>query len=490
MKKVKRIKTESYNQQKVGFFRFEKIIKNKYLVTNDIGEFIILKEAEFDKLVKGTITAKDSLYVSLQEMGIIRDNINFSNLISKYRKKNAFLNFGPTLHIVVMTLRCNMKCVYCHASSVGEKEKGYDLNKQNSKKTADLILKAPGEKLAIEFQGGEPLLNWEVFKFFVEYVEKKSSVIGKRIEFRLVSNFSLLDSAKLKYLCKHNVGICTSLDGPENVHNANRVWIKGNNYSEVISWIKKSRKLYSENNKFHPGAVATATKLSLEHPKEIIDEYIKQGFDSIFIRMMNPFGLAKKVWKEIGYSMDEYWEFYKELLDYVIEFGLKNPNKIFTERNLTMALLKILKGEDPNFSECRSPCGGGIGQILYNYDGKVFTCDEGRMIGDDTFCIGHVQKNSYDEIVLNPTVRKMCIASTMEGLACDQCVFKPYCGVCPIYNYEEFGNIFGQLPMNKRCEYMKNFFEYIFQKIEQPKNRKLFEKWAEIELDKMHKTGR
>ena len=28
--------------------------------------------------------------------------------------------------------------------------------------------------------------------------------------------------------------------------------------------------------------------------------------------------------------------------------------------------------------QLRSPCGAGIGQLLYNYDGKVYTCDEGR----------------------------------------------------------------------------------------------------------------
>jgi His-Xaa-Ser system radical SAM maturase HxsB len=485
MKENKKIKLGNYNQKKVGFFRFDKIFKNKYLVTNDMGEFVILKEAEFDKLVGGTIAEKNSLYPIFQEMGIIRDNINFSDLISKYRKRNSFLHVGPTLHIVVMTLRCNMKCVYCHASSRGEKEKGYDLSKKNAKKAADIILKAPGKRLAIEFQGGEPLLNWNVLKFFIEYVEKKSPALGKKIEFRLVSNFSILDDAKLKYLCKHNIGICTSLDGPENVHNVNRIWTQGNSYKNVIAWVKKARKLYDKEKKFHPGAILTVTRHSLGYPEEIVDEYIEQGFENIFVRIMNQFGFAKKVWKEVGYSMDEYWKFYQKLLDHVIDYGTKHPKNIFVEKNLLMALLKILSGEDPNYSECRSPCGGGTGQLLYNYDGKVFTCDEGRMIGEDTFCIGDVQKNSYEEIISNSTVKKICVASTLEGLACDQCVFKPYCGVCPIYNYEEFGNIFGQLPSNKRCQYIKNFFGYIFQKMEQPGVRELFEKWVQIEQEKM-----
>lgn len=475
---------DKYNPKKVGFFRFGKMGKDKVLITNDIGEFCVLKEDQFNKLVQGKITEKDSTYPDLQAMGIIRESINFSDIIAKYQKKNAFLRVGPTLHIVVMTLRCNFKCVYCHASSKGEDEKGYDLSKEDAKKTVDIILNAPEKRLAIEFQGGEPMLNWEVLKFFIEYAEKKSKVIGKTIEFRLVSNFSVIDEKKLEYLCKHNVSMCTSLDGPENVHNINRIWTEGNTYKSVSLWLKKVKRLYKRENKFYPGAILTTTRHSLKYPKEIVDEYIAQGFDSIFVRMMSPFGFAKKVWEKVGYSLDEYWEFSKKLFDYIIDYGIKNPDKIFTERNLLMALIKILEGEDPNFADCRSPCGGGIGQLLYNYDGKVYTCDEGRMIGEDTFCIGDVRKNSYTEIVTHATVKKVCIASTLEVLACDKCVFKPYCGVCPIYNYEKFGNIFGQLPLNERCRYMKNFFSYIFQKLEQEEARGLFERWIEKEKEK------
>jgi uncharacterized protein len=479
--------TSRYNQQKVGFFRFGRIGKDAFLITNDVGEFCILKTAEFNKLVRGGITEKDPSYPDLQEMGVIRDHINFPSIISKYQKKNLFLNAGPTLHIVVMTLRCNFKCVYCQTSSKGENEKGYDLSKGNAKRTVDVILSAPSKRLAIEFQGGEPMLNWDVLRFFIEYAEKRSKILGKEIEFRLVSNFSMMNEKRLAYLCKHNVSLCTSLDGPESVHNTNRIWIKGNSYKIAGSWLRKVRRLYKRENRFYPGAILTVTRHSLRYPKEIVDEYIKQGFDSIFVRMMSPFGFAKRVWEQVGYSIDEYWEFSEKVFDYIIEYGIKHPKVIFTERNLLMALLKILEGEDPNFAECRSPCGGGIGQLLYNYDGKVYTCDEGRMIGEDTFCIGDIRKNSYAEIVTHPTVKKVCIASTLEGLACDQCVFKPFCGVCPIYNYEKFGNIFGQLPLNERCWYMKKFFTYIFERIEQEEVRELFKRWIEKEKEKIQR---
>jgi hypothetical protein len=38
----------------------------------------------------------------------------------------------------------------------------------------------------------------------------------------------------------------------------------------------------------------TTTQLSLQHPKEIIDEYVRQSFHTIFLRPISPYGFAVK----------------------------------------------------------------------------------------------------------------------------------------------------------------------------------------------------
>ena len=43
------------------------------------------------------------------------------------------------------------------------------------------------------------------------------------------------------------------------------------------------------------------------------------------------------------------------------------------------------------YVDLRSPAGIGLGALVYNYDGKVFASDEGRMLaemGDRTFELG------------------------------------------------------------------------------------------------------
>ena len=313
MIEIKPPKTE-INPLKVGFCRFRKLKDNKYLLTNDLGEYVILKPKEFKNFLNGKIKETSPLYPILQEQGLIRDKMDFSALISEYQQKNLFLWQGPSLHIIVVTLRCDHKCVYCQASSRGLNEQGCDLDIESAKKIVDVIFKSPSKSLAIEFQGGEPLLNWPVVKFIVEYSREKNKTEKKNLELRLVSNFSLMDKEKLDFLAKNHVTLCTSLDGPEKLHNKNRIWLQGNSYQQTVKWLEKARKIYKTKleNKFRPGAVVTVSRFSLKYPKEIVNEYLKQGIEAIFVRPMTPLGMAKEKWQAIGYTAEEYLKFYKD----------------------------------------------------------------------------------------------------------------------------------------------------------------------------------
>jgi len=92
------------------------------------------------------------------------------------------------------------------------------------------------------------------------------------------------------------------------------------------------------------------------------------------------------------------------------------------------------------------------------------------MMNDESFRLGNVSENIYKEIVSNPIVRTMCMASCLDGLPhCNDCVYKSYCGVCPIYNYSEQGNIFGQMPNNERCQINMAILDLLFERLENKK---------------------
>jgi radical SAM protein with 4Fe4S-binding SPASM domain len=181
----------------------------------------------------------------------------------------------------------------------------------------------------------------------------------------------------------------------------------------------------------------------------------------------------------LKYSWGDFVRFYKKALDYILQVNLNG--KFFYERTASIFLTKILSDCDPNFLDIRSPCGAGIGQIAYNYNGDVYTCDEGRMlsrIGDESFRIGNVKVDNYSNIISHPTVKAMCIASCLDNLpGCSECVYKPYCGVCPLVNYAERGNIFIQPLNSKKCRIQTGILDYLFEKIKIDTYRKVFESW-------------
>ncbi|MCX5711914.1 MAG: SPASM domain-containing protein, partial [Candidatus Omnitrophica bacterium] len=257
---------------------------------------------------------------------------------------------------------------------------------------------------------------------------------------------------------------------------------QGNSYKNTVNWIKKIQKKIAKSKAYDykMNALTTITQFSLPYYKQIVDEFVGLGFDGIHLRPVTPFGLyneseRKRIWP----SSSAFLEFYKKALKYIIDLNLKGKN--FYERSAKIFLAKILTEEDPNFLDTRSPCGAGIGQLAYNYNGDVYSCDEGRMlavIGDETFKVGNVNRNSASELISNDTVKALCLASFLDNLpVCNDCVYKPYCGVCPVYNYLMEKNIFSRIPQNEKCRIHQGILDYIFIKLKEDKNKEVFLKW-------------
>ncbi len=464
-------------------FRFFKK-SNKYFLSNDVGKYITLSKSQYDKFISNKLDKKSSIYKELSEKGFILENLDIDKVVEDFYVKRKYLSAGPSLHIVVLTLRCNHQCVYCHASAQDMSVVGLDMDKQTAKKIIEKIFQTTSKFVAIEFQGGEPMVNWIIIKYIVKEAKKKAKAVNKELELRLVSNFSLMTDEKFDYLIKNNVAMCTSLDGPKELHNKNRPMEKGvDGHGKIEKWIKKFNKIYPKIkergyiNKM--ASIVVISRYSLAKYKDIVEEYIKFGFSSIFLRPLNPFGHSKDSWQKISYNIDDFIRFYKNTLDYIIEFNIRG---IYFEEKLAKVFLeKILTPGDPNMMEIRNPCGAGIGQLAYNYNGDVYTCDEGRMMsmmGDESFKIGNVRDSTYEEIVAHPVTRSLCSASCLESLPyCSDCAYLPYCGVCPIYNYYEQGNIFGQMPNNERCKMNMAILDYLFEKLEDKEAKKVFKSW-------------
>lgn len=144
-------------------------------------------------------------------------------------------------------------------------------------------------------------------------------------------------------------------------------------------------------------------------------------------------------------------------------------------------LHKILGGYAENFMELRSPCGACVGQIAYDFDGDVYSCDEGRMLaamGDKTFQIGNVRTDDYNSLMESSVCRTMLSASILESLpSCSFCVYQPYCGVCPVVNYSLYRDLYETEPEQYRCRINKGMLDLIFHVLQNPENEKILRRW-------------
>ncbi|HNW44831.1 MAG TPA: His-Xaa-Ser system radical SAM maturase HxsB [Elusimicrobiales bacterium] len=459
-------------------------VGGQYLVTNDFGFHSWLTETEFKRLSLGLSGKKDKLFEELAPKGFVRNMLDFADLASKWRSKNSHLSAGPGLHILVTTLRCNHKCVYCQAGAVKKASSGTEMSWPTARRCVDFAFQTTAPELTLEFQGGEPLLNWEVVKKTAVYARKKEESTGKALKLALVSNFSLMTEEKAAFLLENEVSLCTSLDGPADLHNLNRNYLGGNSHAKTRKWLNyftaKNKKQPAGYRVFKPSALLTVTRASLGRHKEIIDEYVGLGLEDIFVRALSPIGYAKKSWDTIGYSPAEFIAFYAASLDYILQLNRKGVQ--VREKTAVMLLEKILAFSEPGYLDVRCPCGAAIGQVAYNCNGDIYPCDEGRMLaweGDDLFKIGNVSKDSYKKVLSSPVVKSCLMTSELHlQPECSRCAYNPYCGVCPVYNYTVQGSLWGNMPSNERCALMKGLFDLLFLKLRNPKDREILQKWV------------
>ena len=243
-------------------------------------------------------------------------------LATKYRTKREFLKSFTGLHMVVVTLRCNQRCNYCHASGQPTDQQRWDMTPETAINVVHKIMASPSEIIKIEFQGGEPLLNFEVVKTIVREAKKLNRKKNKHIYFVLCSNLTLIDDPTLAYCKKEGVTLSTSLDGPREIHDRHRIMRTGEgSYDRFIQNLHFSRSILG-HDAVNP--LMTASQESLSHFTEIIDEYAALGFQGIFLRHVNPYGYAKsdEHQQSFAYDMEEFVEAYKKALLYIIELNL------------------------------------------------------------------------------------------------------------------------------------------------------------------------
>jgi His-Xaa-Ser system radical SAM maturase HxsB len=282
----------------------------------------------------------------------------------------------------------------------------------------------------------------------------------------------------LRFFRDEGVNVSTSLDGPAFLHNANRPRPGGNSYEVTLRNIERAREVLGRQR---VAALMTTTRLSLDYPREIIDEYVRLGFHSIFLRPISPYGFAARTYAKTGYEVERFLDFYKKGLAYIID--LNRGGVHISEAYAKILLTKMLTPLPTRFVDLQSPAGAGISVVVYNYDGDVYASDESRMLaemGDRRFRLGNVHSDDYRTIFNGERITSLAASSVVESLpGCSDCAFQTYCGSDPVFHYATQGDMVGHRPTSAFCRRNMEIIRHLFSLLaaDDPEIERIFFAW-------------
>jgi len=174
--------------------------------------------------------------------------------------------------------QCNMACVYCYGQGGEYAEKGM-MSAATAFKAVDWLMENSGgiETVGISFFGGEPMMNFPLIKKVVKYAKQAAEKRGKKVNFGITTNGSLLTDQRIAFLKEENIRPVISFDGPAEIQNRQRPFSNGKgSHAKVYANIQKLRKVF-------PRVSARATLHGDADPAEIRAGLEQAGFKSFGI---------------------------------------------------------------------------------------------------------------------------------------------------------------------------------------------------------------
>ncbi len=445
------------------FMRMSSDDDRDILLTSETGEYLMVTDAQLQALSRKQLSQDTPLYRDLLARHFLYEPTGHDPLpemAAQYRSRKDFLFQGPALHLFVVTLRCNHTCQYCQVSRAPLGGSGHDLSEVDALAAVERMFESNSPVLTVEFQGGEPLLAFERVRQIVEHVSERNVLEQRDIQFVITTTLHHLTDEILEFARQYRIQFSTSLDGPAALHNANRPTPSRNSYERTLDGVRRVREVLGQDA---VSALTTLTARSLEQPRAIIDEYINQGFNSISLRPLSPYGFASKSAQRLDYPMARYLAFYREALDYLLEI---NRQGVYLSESYTGLLLKnVLTPFSSGYVDLRSPTGAGTAALVYNYDGQVYPSDEARMLlemGEDGLRLGSVHQ-PLSELLNSPVMNLLLASGVAESLpGCSDCAFVPYCGADPVEHFARQGDPIGHRAFSSFCEKNMGILRYLF----------------------------
>lgn len=404
--------------------------------TNDVleislGTFEILKNILKNNLEISSHNANGEIY-NMLESGYLKSN---RVVISQHPMNNILFDLienNCSSLILQVTQKCNLRCEYCvYSGEYADREHSQkEMSFEVAKKGIDYIINHSfySDFLSVSFYGGEPLLNFELIKKCVNYINSLN--ISKPIIFSLTTNGTLLNNEINEFLRKNDVAILFSLDGPRELHNKHRKYAfsqKGS-YGDIYSNVMNLKCLYPD---YYEKYVQFNCVVDFQNDFTSIDDFFK--YDELTKQSEVMYSPIKTEFNsKIINNSEEYqsqfsYELFKIFLskfNVVNEHNLSHFHATFFSnlQKFSKKIGRTMKLE--NSSHHSGPCVPGVTRLFLNADGLFFPCERVNELSQFA-CIGNVN----DGIDCNK-VSKLLNIEKYSSENCRNCFAYRNCKAC------------------------------------------------------------
>jgi uncharacterized protein len=316
--------------------------------------------------------------------------------------------------IVKTTYDCNMGCKYCYE---GDKPPNTRIELQTIRNLIYKIVdyQSPDKPIKIIWHGGEPLLMG--INFFKEVVRLQQSFSPKyEFENGIQTNGVLLSDKFIKFFMQNGFQIGLSLDGPPEIHDAQRLLGKGASFDKVFRAYTRTKNNGNERRK-NISALAVFTHNTLKN---------LNGFYNFFKRnqinvKINPLLFAGNASRTLSYLIISPEE-YGEALIYLFDMWLSEEKFTFTIEPFAAIIRSLVSGQ-PMACTFSGECFDKY--LSIDPDGNIIPC--GRW-SKDTFMYGNI--NSIDSIASALTSSDMQRFRQLRKRAIEVCQNCPHRDIC------------------------------------------------------------
>lgn len=342
---------------------------------------------------------------------------------------------------------CNLSCSYCYKEDLDTPVNSLKMSFDTARQSIEMMLKeSPNQdRYNVVFFGGEPLINMGLIRQVVSYAKQRFGELNKIVDFSLTTNATMLTPEIVDFFQQHRIGVAVSMDGPETIHNKNRITVGGQGSYHVVR--KKVDYLLSHYDARPVGARVTLTKGTTDIEAIFDHLFHEVGFDEVGFAPVtsgdvSDYNLSESELQAVFANMKTLGKRYVDAACQNEVMGFSNFHQILTD---------IHEG-----TKKALPCGAGIGMVAIDHAGGVNLCH--RFTGSELPLFGSVSDGLDTEGLKEFLYDRLDRAEK----GCNTCWIRNLCsGGCYHESYARYND--PQHPTYHYCDLMRDWIDFALQ---------------------------